>query len=143
MSFVYNTIKDDIADGLALSTADLRVSLHMALTTLDTEDDVDLYSGFTTTDECDGASYARVDLAAVVSTRDDPNDYTYIDANDAVFTTLGAGTSANAGAFLHIHNATPGLEVPVAWIDTGGFPFQGTGSNNTIQWNAAGIIQFT
>lgn len=144
MSFVYQRAKELIATaGLNLSTADLRVALVMTNTTTDTEKDKNTFAGFTTLDECNGANYARNDLASVTGVRDDGNLIWYVDAADAVFTNLGAGTRQNQAALLHVHNATPGNEIPVAFIDTGGFPFDGTGANNTIQWAALGILQLT
>jgi len=143
-SFVYQRAKELIATaGLNLSTADLRVALVMTNTTTDTQKAANTFAGFTTLDECDGANYARVDLAGVTGVRDDGNLIWYVDATDAVFTNLGAGTRQNQAALLHVHNATPGLEIPVAFFDTGGFPFDGTGANNTIQWAALGILQLT
>lgn len=143
-SFVYQRAKELLATAaLNLSSADLRVALCMTNTTADTEKAANTFGGFTTLDECNGANYARSDLAGVGVTRDDGNLIVYLDANDAVYTNLGAGTRQNQGALLHVHHATPGSEIPVAWIDSGGFPFDGTGATNTIQWAALGILQLT
>jgi hypothetical protein len=143
-SFVYQRAKELLATAaLNLSTADLRVALVMTNTTTDTEKAANTFAGFTTLDECNGANYARVDLAGVTTVRDDGNLIVYLDANDAVFTNLGAGTRQNQAALLHVHNASAGSEIPVAFIDQGGFPFDGTGANNTIQWAALGILQLT
>lgn len=144
MSFVYQRAKELLATAaLNLSTADLRVALVMTNTTTDTEKDKNTFAGFTTLDECNGANYARNDLGGVTTVRDDGNLIVYCDANDAVFTNLGAGTRQNQAALLHVHNASAGSEIPVAFIDSGGFPFDGTGANNTIQWAALGILQLT
>lgn len=143
-SFVYQRAKELLGTGaLNLSTADLRVALVMTNTTVDTEKTANTFAGFTTKDECDGSGYARADLASVTGVRDDGNLIWYVDAADALFTALGAGTRSNQAALLHVHNATPGNEIPVAYIDQGGFPFNGTGANNTIQWAALGILQLT
>lgn len=142
MSFTYNKFKFELASGnVDLDAADLRVALCMTNTTADTEEDVDFLSGFTTLDECDGANYARVDLANVGLTRDDTNDVSFVDADDAVFSNLGAGTRQNQGALVHLHVTDDDDSFPAFWIDTGGFPFDGTGSNNTIQWAAGGIAE--
>lgn len=143
-AFVYQRGKELLATAaLNLGSADLRVALVMTNTTADTQKTANTFGDFTTLDECDGANYARVDLAGVTVVRDDGNLIVYLDANDAVFTNLGAGTRQNQAALLHVHNATPGLEVPVGFQDQGGFPFDGTGANNTIQWAALGILQLT
>jgi hypothetical protein len=144
MSFVYQRAKELIATAaLNLATADLRTALVMTNTTTNTQKTANTFAGFTTLDECNGANYARNDLVGVTGVRDDTNLIWYVDANDAVFTALGAGTRQNKAALLHVHNATPGNEIPVAYIDQGGFPFDGTGANNTIQWAALGILQLT
>lgn len=144
MSFVYQRFKEETASaGIDYGAADFRVALVMTNTTADTERTRDTISGFTTLDECDGANYARVDLAGVTLTRDDGNLIVYLDANDAVFTNLGAGTRQNAAALLYLHVTNDTDSIPAAYIDTGGFPFDGTGANNTIQWNALGIVQLT
>lgn len=143
-AFVYQRAKELLGTGaLNLATADLRVALVMTNTTVHTEKTANTFAGFTTKDECNGSGYARVDLAGVTGVRDDGNLIWYVDASDAVFTTLGAGTRQNKAALLHVHNATPGLEIPIGYQDQGGFPFDGTGANNTIQWAALGILQLT
>lgn len=143
-NFAYQNFKHRLAQALVnMGTADFRTALLMTNTTADTEKNADNPADFTTLDECNGANYARVDLAGVSLTRDDGNAIVYMDANDAVFTNLGAGTRQNQGALLFIFVTNDTDHVNVAWIDTGGFPFDGTGSNNTIQWNALGIVQLT
>lgn len=142
MSFAYNKGAFEIASGnVALATADMRVLLVMSNTTADTERSVNFLNGFTTLDEYDGANYARVDLASVALNRDDPNNRSEADADDAVFTNLGAGTRQAVGAIYYVHVTDDTDSFPIAYIDTGGFPFDGTGSNNTVQWNAEGIFQ--
>lgn len=143
-SFVYQRFKEKL--GLAtvnLSSADFRVKLLMTNTTADTDHNANTISGFATLDECNGASYADVDLAGVTQVRDDANVIVYLRANDAVFATLGAGSRQVQGALLYIFVTSNTDHIPAAWIDSGGFPFDGTGSNNTIQWNALGILQLT
>ena len=143
-NFIYQNFKHRLAQALVnMGTADFRVLLAMTNTTADTEKNADNIADFTLLDECDGANYGRIDLAGVSLTRDDPNAIVYMDANDAVFVNLGAGTRQNQGAVLFIFVTADADHVNAAWIDTGGFPFDGTGSNNTIQWNALGIVQLT
>jgi hypothetical protein len=143
-SFVYQRFKERIAEAAVnFASADFRVLLAMTNTTADTEKNANAISGFTTLDECNGSGYARVDLAGVARVRDDGNAIVYLDASDAVFTSLGPGTRQNQGAVLFIFVTADSDHIPAAWIDSGGFPFDGTGSNNTIQWNALGIVQLT
>jgi hypothetical protein len=138
-NFIYQFFKKKLADGAVnMGTADFRTALLMTNTTADTEKNADNPADFTTLDECNGANYARV-----TTVRDDPNAIVYMDANDAVFVNLGAGTRQNQGALLFIFVTNDADHINAAWFDTGGFPFDGTGSNNTIQWNALGIVQLT
>lgn len=143
MSFTYTKFKDELARGLDMSATDFRAALVMTNTTSDTEEDTDFLGDFTTLDECDGANYARQDLAGVSVTRDNANDLSFLDANDAVFTNLGAGTRQNQAVLVYVHVTNDADSFPAFFIDTGGFPFDGTGSNNTIQWSASGIAQVT
>jgi hypothetical protein len=144
MSFAYNKFKNLLGAGsVNMGTADFRVALLMTDTTADIEPSKNFEDEFTDLDECNGASYARVDLASVTLTRDDPNDLSFLDADDAVFTNLGAGTRQNQAAWVYIHVTDATDSIPAFFIDQGGFPFDGTGSNNTIQWNVAGIAQVT
>lgn len=143
-NFWYNEAKRALLAGeLDLDTDDLRVMLVMTNTTADTEDDANTISGFTTLDEYDGSGYARQALANETISEDAANDRAEVDADDAVFASLGAGTRQAQAAivFKHVTNDTD--SVPIAFIDSGGFPFDGTGSNLTIQWNAEGILQAT
>jgi len=143
-SFVYQRFKEKTAQAAVnWGSADFRLLLAMTNTTADTEKNANTISGFTTLDECNGSSYARVDLAGVTLVRDDGNAIVYLDATDATFATLGAGTRQNQGAVLYVHVTNDTDSYPAAWIDSGGFPFDGTGANNVVQWNALGIVQIT
>jgi hypothetical protein len=144
-NFVYNEIKRALfeAEIDLNATDDIRVLLVMTNTTADTEDDKDTISAFTTLDEYDGSGYARQALTGEAVAEDAANDRAEFDGGDATFTTLGAGTRSCQAAivFKHVTNDTD--SVPIAYIDTGGFPFAGNGGDVTIQWNAEGILQQT
>ena len=145
-NFVYTHAKHlFLTGGLNLSTADMRVALVMTNTTADTEKDLSTIGAFTTLDEYDGAGYSSGGsaLAGEGVTQDDPNDRSEFDATDLTFTGLGVGTRQCQGAIVYAFVTNFGASIPVAWIDTGGFPFTGNGSNVTIQWNAEGILQAT
>jgi hypothetical protein len=141
-NFIYNEFKKLALTGaLDLSSDDIRVMLVMTGTTCDTEDDADNFAAFTTIDEYDGGSYARVALTSEAVNEDAPNNRAEFDAADAVFSAIGAGTSNCQAAVIFKEGATDSLRIPIAYIDQGGFPFNGTGSDVTIQWNAEGILQ--
>ncbi len=146
MSFVYTEMKRGLLAGeidLATSGDDIRVMLVMSNTTADTEEDVTTISGFTTLDEYDGASYARQTLTGEAVAADNTNDRGEFDATDATFSSIGAGTRQAVAAVVYKHVTNDTDSVPLAYIDTGGFPFDGNGGDVTIAWNAEGIIQAT
>jgi hypothetical protein len=141
-NFWYNEAKRALAAGeLDLDTDDLRVILVMTFTTADTEDDVNTISGFTTLDEYDHVGYARVAIANLQINEDAANDRAEVDGDNTVFASLGVGTRQCQAAIVYKHVTNDADSVPIAFYDTGGFPFDGTGSNVTIQWNTQGILQ--
>lgn len=144
MSFVYTPAKKLLANGgLDLDTNDMRVLLVMTNTTADTEQDAAFIGDFTTLDEYNGAAYARKTLTGEVVNEDDPNNRAEFDADDVTWASLGAGTRQAAGALLFKFVTNDADSVPVAYIDSGGFPINGNGANFTITWNAEGILQVT
>jgi len=142
-NFVYTVAKAELLKGTLDFDApnDFRVLLVMTNTTADTEADVATVSAFTTLDEYDGANYARKELASDTVTKDDANDRGEYDAADITWTALGAGTRNAQAAVLIKHVTDDTDSIPIAYIDTGGFPFAGNGGNVTIQWPAEGILQ--
>jgi len=141
-SFVYTEAKRALLAGeLDMDTHDIRVMLVDSTTTADTEEDATTISGITTLGELSGTGYARVALANEAVAADNANDRGEFDADDAAWTGIDAGTAQAALVFRHVTNDTD--SVPIAYIDTGGFPIVTNGGNLTIQWNAEGILQLT
>lgn len=145
MSFIYNEAKRAIAEAeLDFGTGGntWRLALVMTNTTADTEDDVNNMGAFTTLDDYDGSGYARADLDNEVVNEDAANNRAEFDADDEVFSTIGAGTRSIEGAILYKFVTNDAGSMPVAFIDD--FTnFNGNGGNITFQWNAEGIVQFT
>ena len=125
------------------ATDDIRIALLMTNTTADTEEDVATISAFTTLDEMDGANYSRAALASEAVAADNANDRGEFDADNVTFSSLGAGTRDIAGILLYKHVTDDTDSVPMAWIDSGGFPITANGGDLTISWNAEGILQTT
>lgn len=141
-NFFYNEAKRAMAEGeIDFVNDDIRVALLMTNTTADIEDDKNFISEFTTLDEYDGAAYVRKALASQVVNEDAPNDRAEFDATDAVWTALGIGTRQCQAALVYKHVTSDADSVPLAFIDSGGFPFDGNGGDITMQWNAEGIVQ--
>lgn len=146
MSFVYTKAKQQLmTGGLAFDSADMRVALVMTNTTADTEEDVATISAFSGLDEFNGTGYSTGGsaLASEAVVQDDANNLAYFDATDLTFATLGAGTRSVQAALLYKFVSSFGASLPVAFIDTGGFPFSTNGGDINFTWNAAGIVQAT
>lgn len=145
-NFIYNEAKRAIAEAeidFGSGGSDIRALLVMTNTTADTETNVNTLSGFTTLDEMDGANYARIALSGEVVNEDSGNNRAEFDASDITWSNLGAGTRQVQAVIIYKHVGADSSNVPIAFIDTGGFPFSANGGNVTIQWNAEGIIQFS
>lgn len=142
LAYTYAKAKLLSAD-IDLNADDIRVLMVMSNTTCDTEEDKQFIDTFTTLDECDGANYARKTLANEAVAADEANDRGEFDADDFTWTALGVGTRQNVGAVVYKFVTDDSDSIPIAYIDTGGFPFDGNGGNVTIQWNAEGILQAT
>ena len=146
-NFCYSEYKHQLLLGsINHSSADIRVALLMTNTTANTEQDkttVGGGTGFTTIDEYDGSGYTSPGqaLANKAVTQDATNHRGVFDADDLTWTALGAGTRQCKAALIYKFVTNLNSSLPMAYIDTGGFPFAGNGSNVTLQWNAAGIIQ--
>ena len=144
MSFIFTNAKRALLAGeLDLDAHDIRVALlstnHSLLTP--GQEDVLTISAITTLDEFNGANYVRKVLAAKTVNAVNASDLANFKASDVVWTALGAGTRAIAGILLFRFVTADTDNVPIAFIDSGGFPFNGNGGDVTIQWNAAGILQ--
>ena len=141
-NFIYNEAKRAILAGeIDFATDDLRIALVMTNTTADTEDDVNLMNGFTTLDEYDGANYARQAIAGLSIGEDAANNRAEVDGTNSTYASLGAGTRQAQAQILYKHVTDDTDSIPIGYCDTGGFPFDGTGSTVTVNWNAEGILQ--
>ena len=148
MSFVYTPAKELILKGdLDFDEAghDLRMLLVMTNTTADTEQDTGLLSAFTTLDEYDGTGYSRASLASQSVVRDDPNNRAEFSATSPVSfgATVGAGTRNAQAAILYRHVGADSANIPIAFIDSGGFPLNGGGGPFQLAINAEGLLQAT
>ena len=145
-SFVYTNAKELLLKGdLDFDEAgnDLRLALVMTNSTADTEKDKALMNAFTTLDEMDGANYVRKACATQVVAQDDPNLRAEFSFDAVVWTALGAGTRQVQGAILFKFVTDDTDSIPIAWVDTGGFPFTANGGNVTLTPNAEGFLQVT
>lgn len=139
---IYNEAKRAFLRGeIDLQADDIRVALVMSNTTADSERDVNFMAGFTDLDEMVATNYSRKALASEAVSENAGGNRAEFDATDVVWTALGAGARAVQGAIVYKHVSSDADSIPIAFIDTGGFPFTASGADFTIQWNAAGILQ--
>lgn len=148
-SFFYTHAKHLIfTQALDLDTDDIRVELVMTNTDADTLEDATSYSDFSTVDIMDGAAYVNKALASLTFTKDTVNNRSELSAAAVTWTGLGAGTRQVQGMIVYKAasggaGATAGNKIPIAFIDTGGFPFTANGGNVTMTPNAEGLLQQT
>ncbi len=149
MSFVFTNFKRALAEGeIDLVNDDIRAVLVMTDTTFDGagDEDNDRMDDTTTEDYCDGANHDSTlghALATQAVNQDDPSNRAEFDAIDLVFTALGVGTRQNQALVIFKWVTVIADSIPIAYIDSGGFNFDGNGGNVTFQWNAQGILQVT
>ena len=141
-NFIYEKALTKIALGdIHFDTDDIRVLLVGTITTADTETEVEFISGFTTLDEFTDASYARKTLTTKAVNEDLANNRAEFDADNVTWTALTGDTAQAAIVYKFVTNDAD--SIPIAYIDTGGFPQTPAGADLTINWNAEGIIQFS
>ena len=142
MSLVYTRAKYLLATGaLNLATDDIRVLLVDSTTTADTQEDVTNLAAFTTLGELSGTGYARKTFTSEAVNEDTTNNRAEFDAEDLTWTAIDAGTAAAAIVYKHV--GADSANIPIAYIDSGGFPKVTNGGDLTITWNAEGILQLT
>lgn len=145
-SFVFTEAKRAILAGdLDFDAADMRVLMVMTNTTANTQEDVTTIGAITTLDELNGTGYSAggAALAGESVAANNGSNLGFFDAVDLTFTAIGAGTRSIQAAILYKFVTSVSLSMPVAYIDTGGFPFAANGGDIVFTWNAGGILQAT
>jgi hypothetical protein len=150
VNFVYTPAKKFIIDGawdFSTTGTDIRVALLSTNTTAGTEEDAATIDspGFTVVDEFNGSGYSAEGQALVseATNVDTANDRAEFTATNITWSSVSAGTRDVQAALLFKFDTSFILSVPVAYIDTGGFPFTPGGGDIVIQWNAEGVLQIT
>lgn len=145
---IFNEAKRAIAAGEIDFDApnDFRCVLVMTNTTFDTDYDINTLGAAGTPDYCDGANHDSTNghalAAETIAEVTGVSGYAKMTATNLTFTALGVGTRQNQALILFKWVTNIGSSIPIAFIDTGGFPFDGNGGDVTISWHANGVIQF-
>lgn len=146
MSFIYDQAAKELFEGtLDLDSDTLKVLLVDSDTTADTERDKLTLSAFTDLSEADGANYARQTLSSVAVALDTGTHVVGLTADDTTFSTLGSNASGlqNQAAILFVDRGGDSSNLPIAYIDGGGFPYTPVGQTISITWDAAGLVKAT
>jgi len=146
-SFAYNIAKFQLlnADLDFNAPDDIRVLLLEANSDVNADDaDVAAVLARAGTTELTSTGYSRGALAGEATSQDDVNDRGEFDATDLVFSAISQAAAETVVAALVFKFITNDADsIPIAHIDTGGFPITPNGSDITLQWNAQGILQTT
>jgi hypothetical protein len=148
VSFWYTPAKEGLAKGdIDFDEAgnDIRALLVMSNSTADTDQDAGTISAFGTLDEYDGAGYTRQALAAQSVVRDDANNRAELMATSPIEfgATVAAGTRQAIGCVIYKHVGADSANIPLIYIDSGGFPIAGGGGPFRVAINAEGFGQIT
>lgn len=145
-SFAFTNAKRAFLAGeldLAAAGDDIRALLVMTNNTSPSNEDGATLATIGTLDECDDTGYARHTFSSEAVAADNTNNRGEFDAEDCPFTFNGNASRQVAAIIIYKHvDGTNANDIPLFYIDSGGFPFTATGSV-TIQWNAEGIAQTT
>ena len=121
--------------------ADIRIRKVMSASTAGSEFSVSTVGGFTDFDEYDGANYAAQTCNNQITTQDDPNRRSEFSHDVSTFPNMGAG-SRQAVAHVYVRFVDGGNgDIPLYYVDTGGYPYDGNGGDVTITPNAQGAQQ--
>lgn len=131
---------------LNLGTQVLGVTLNEDVNTLRTDGaggvDHTQLSGITTPNYHPNADFAaNKQLANVQFLKDAANNRSELTADPTVFTSLPNSGEDVGDAMVYARVTDETDSYGIAAFDTQGFPFTPTGSDNTINWNAEGVLQ--
>lgn len=146
MSFWYDEAAKELFKGnLDLDADTFKVLLVDSDTTADTEKTVTNLAAFSDLSEADGATYARQTLTNIAVGFDAGLKIVQFTADPTTFSTLGANASTlqNVAAVIFVDNGSDATNLPVAYIDGGGFPFTPAGQTILITWPAGGLLTGT
>lgn len=90
--------------------------------------------------EFDGAGYARPTLANQTIVESDDNDNVIIDYDDAVLSSLSAGTNAIEGWIFYVDGADDDNRFVIGWFPSAETP---NGENFTLKFDADGLFKLS
>jgi hypothetical protein len=139
-NFVYTRAKKLTVDGgLNWGTNDIRALFVMTNSTADTQEDTTTISGFTTLDEFDGPSYGRKNLS-IVTAESTGNNTASASISTITWPSLGVGSRSVKGLLIFKFVSGDSTNVPLLWIDTGGFPITPENTDVIVSFTTALLI---
>ena len=123
--------------------ADIRVVLVMSDTTFNSDFTIVTMGAVATPDYYDGVNHDSVNghaLTNLVWTVDPVNRLVKFSADPLTIVSMGVGTRQAVALIMFKWVTNISSSVPLLWIDTGGYPFDGDGGNALFTWNVKGIF---
>ena len=95
------------------------------------------------THEFNGANYIRRTILNAAWVKDAVNDRSELTADPTVWASLGAADLPVGAAIVYIDHVSDDDDdrLPLAYVDDGGWPFDPVGNDNTVSWDAEGVLQ--
>lgn len=146
MSFAFTRAKRNLMKGDIDFDVDVfKIILLMTNNSLGTsgQEDAATVSAITTLDEHDGANAARKTVTSQAVAENTGSNRAEFTFDPVTWTALGNGTRQIAGYLLIKFVTNDADSIPIAYIDSGGFPVSPGGLNFTITPNANGVLQLT
>lgn len=122
-----------------LVTADIRALLCMTGNNVSSNPDATFLSDLILA-EYDGLNYARVQLTGLAKVLNLAQKRTELHANNPIFPLLGPATFPAQGILFYEHVGADSANLPLTWIDKGGFPKNGNGQDFEFLLGPAGLL---
>lgn len=122
-----------------LLSADIRALLPMTGNNISSNPDAEFLSDLVLA-EYDGLGYARVALTGKTKVLNLPEKRTELHADNPIFPLLAPATFPAGGILFYVHVGLDTANWPLAFVDKGGFPKNGTGQDFEFLLGAAGLF---
>jgi len=143
MSVIYNIAKQKFANG-EIDWVDNTIKVLLLDSGYTQEaDDAAVSTIIGVSNECSGTGYVRKTLANKVSDNDTTNDRTELKADNISWTGLNVGTVAGYLIYQEVDSGDDSLNIPIVYVNEGGFPTTASGGDVAISFSADGIIQLS
>jgi hypothetical protein len=122
-----------------LLLADLRALICMSGTNVGSNPDAQFLSDLVL-DEYDGLGYARLQLTGLAKVLNLAQKRTELHADNPIFPLLAPATFPMKGLLIYEHVGLDSANLPLTFVDKGGFPTNGTGQDFEFLLGAAGLL---